>query len=238
MFPSSSAACLGLKPTNKPRQNMKTNTSLKLLALAASVVLGAGSVARADSALPAEQAAPLAVENQGLLGQVYGNLEYSYINLDNTSTHADAYDFSLNKPLSYGLDGFLGYSYSQSGVIAGSRVKSNLLDAGLRAFSTHYNWGKPYVEAGVGYAWTRYAGTKDNSFVWEAAVGAEFQVARNTTVTPYVQYVDVPDLSGDNTWNFGVKANYWVESNWAVTAGLQLDDDHNTAFTVGTNFRF
>lgn len=215
---------------------MKTNTSFKILSLAAALVLGLGS-AHADSTLPAD-ASTLPADSQGLLGQVYGNLTYSYINLDNTSTHADAYNFELNKPLSFGLDGFLGYEYAQSGVFGGSRVKSNIVDGGLRAFSSHYNWGKPYVEAGVGYAWTRYAGNKDNSFVWEAAVGAEFQVARNATVTPYIQFVDTPDLGGDNTWNFGVKGNYWVQSNWAVTAGFQYDDNHNSTFTVGTNFRF
>jgi hypothetical protein len=217
---------------------MKTNTSFKLLTLAAAAVLALGGTARADSTLPADQPVTLPADSQGLLGQVYGTLTYSYVDLADVSTHADAFDFQLNKPLSFGLDGFLGYSYAQSGVVAGDRAKTNMLDGGLRAFSTHYNWGKPYVEAGVGYAWTRYAGVKDNSFVWEVAVGAEFQVAPKATVTPYVQYVDAPDLAGNNTWNFGVKANYWVESNWAVTAGIERDDDQNTSFTVGTNFRF
>ena len=211
---------------------MKTNTSFKLLTLA--LALGLGATARADSTLlPSEQPAALPADNDGLLGQVYGTLTYSYINLDNTSTHLDSYNFEINQPLSFGLDGFLGYNYAN-----GSGLRSNMIDTGLRAFSTHYNWGKPYVEAGAGYAWTRTGGTKDNSFVWEAAVGAEFQVYPKTTVTPYIQYVDAPDLNGSNTWNFGVKGNYWVTPQWAVTAGLKYDDSHNTAFTVGTNFRF
>jgi tripartite-type tricarboxylate transporter receptor subunit TctC len=58
------------------------------------------------------------------------------------------------------------------------------------------------------------------------------------TITPYVQFADAPDLAGDGTWNFGVKGNYWVNSQWAVTAGVELDDDENVGFTVGTNFRF
>lgn len=211
---------------------MKTNNSLKLLTLA--LALGLGVSARADSTLPGEQPpAPPAGENLGLLGQVYGALTYSYINLDNVSTHLDSYDFELNQPLSFGLDGFLGYSYA-----SGSGLRSNMVDTGLRAFSTHYNWGKPYVEAGVGYAWTRAGGVKDNSFVWEAAAGVEFQVCPKGTVTPYVQYVDAPDLAGANTWNFGVKGNYWVTPQWAVTGGFQYDDNHNSAFTIGTNFRF
>lgn len=173
-----------------------------------------------------------------MLGQVYGTLTYSYINLDATSTHADNYSFSVNQPLAFGLDGILSYDFSQSGEVAGSRVRQNTVGAALRAFSTAFNRGKPYVEAGAGFAWARYAGTTDNSFVWEVAGGVEFQVAPATTVTPYIQYVDAPDLAGGGEWNFGVKANHWVNSQWAVTAGLELDNDQNTAFTVGTNFRF
>ena len=211
---------------------MKTNTSFKLLTLA--LALGLGATARADSTLlPSEQPAALPADSQGLLGQVYGTLTYSYINLDNTSTHLDSYDFEINQPLSFGLDGFIGYNYAH-----GSGLRSNTIDTGLRAFSTHYNWGKPYVEAGAGYTWVRASGAKDNSFVWEAAAGVEFQVAPRATVTPFVQYTDAPDLAGGSKTNFGAKANYWIDAQWSVTAGLARDDSYNTAFTVGTHFRF
>jgi len=216
---------------------MKNHTSLKLLALASALVLGTAA-ARADSTLPADNAAGAATENLGLLGQSYTSLSYSYTNLDNSSVHGDSYNFEFNQPLSFGFDGFLGYSYSQSSVFGGSRLKSNIVDAGLRAFSTRYNWGKPYVEAGVGYSWNRYAGAKDNAFMWEVGAGVEFQVAPKATVTPYIQYVDVPEIDSGHGWNFGVKGNYWVTSRWAATLGAELDDDHNSTFTIGTNFRF
>ena len=89
-------------------------------------------------------------------------------------------------------------------------------------------------KTGAGYAWT----SGDNSFVWEVAVGTEFQVKPKTTVTPYVQYTDAPDLAGDGTWTFGAKGNYWVNSQWSVTAGVELSDEKDVRFTVGTNFRF
>jgi hypothetical protein len=117
-------------------------------------------------------------------------------------------------------------------------VKQHVLGAALRAFSTSYNWGKPFVEAGGGYAWIKYAGAKDNSFIWHVAVGAEFQMAPQATVTPYVRYEDAPDLAGGSTWTAGVKGSYWIDTSWAVTAGIERDDEQNTAFTVGTNFRF
>jgi hypothetical protein len=136
------------------------------------------------------------------------------------------------------LDGVLTYDWTQSGLVAGDRARQQTLGGALRAFSTSYTWGKPFVEGGVGYVWTKYAGNHDNSFVWEATVGSEFQVAAKTTVTPYVQYLNAPDLANSGTWNFGVKANYWVNTQWAVTGGVSIDDDNNAGFTVGTNFHF
>lgn len=216
---------------------MKITPSLKSLVFASAAALGLAVAGHADSVLPADHPAPVATE-QGLLGQTYGTLTYGYVNFDNTSVHGDQYTFEVNQPLSFGLDGFLGYSYGETGSIAGAAVRQNAVEAGLRAYGANLNWAKPYVEAGAGYAWTRYAGTKDNSFFWEAAVGAEIPVARATTVTPYVKYIDVPDLGNGNSWNFGAKANYWVNSQWAVTVGAEIDDDHNTTFTIGTNFHF
>ena len=78
----------------------------------------------------------------------------------------------------------------------------------------------------------------ENSVLWEVAAGAEFQVTSRATVTPYVQYVDAPDLAAEGTWNFGVKGSYWIDRSWAVMAGFERDDEQNSAFTVGTNFRF
>jgi hypothetical protein len=208
---------------------MKTKKSfLTSLALATTLVAGLGLTSARADVDPAAAPASSTV-GQGLLGQVYGALTYSYIDLDGVSSHADDYHFSLNQPLSFGLDGFLSYDF-----IDFDGGHSNVVLAGVRPFSTRFNWGKPYVEAAAGYAWT----SGDNSFVWQIAAGAELQVSPEFTVTPYVKYTDAPDLAGDGTWNFGAKGNYWVNSQWAVTAGVNFDDDSNVGFTVGTNFRF
>ncbi len=215
---------------------MKSSSTIKTLILATALTLGFGASARADDSV-ATAPAPTAGD-LSLLGQAFGTLTYSYINLDGTSTHGDSYTLEVNQPLAFGIDGVFAYDYMQSGLVAGSRVKQHTLSAAIRAFSTSFNWGKPYVEAGVGYAWARYAGNRDDSFVWEVAVGTEFQVAPRATVTPYIQYVDAPDLAGSGVWNFGARASYWIDSSWAVTAGFEIDDEQNSTFTVGTNFRF
>jgi len=216
---------------------MNTSYKIKSLFLASALALGLGVVARADDGTTAAKVVPVA-GSQGLLGQVYGTLTYDYIDLDGPATHADSYTLSSNQPLAFGLDGVLGYNFTQWGAGSGARTNQNTLTGAIRAFSTSYNWGKPYVEAGAGYTWVRAAGAKDNSFVWEGAAGVELQVAPRATVTPFVQYTNAPDLAGGNKWNFGVKANYWIDSQWSVTAGLARDNHQNTAFTLGTHFRY
>jgi len=215
---------------------MTTRHIIPSLLLASALALGAGAV-RADDALPATPTEPAAV-NVGLLGQVYGTLSYGYINLDATSVHADNYRLAVNQPLAFGLDGLLSYDFTHAGDFAGAPARQHTFTGALRAFSTSYNWGKPYVEAGIGFTTARYANDGDDSYLWEVAGGVEFQVAPATTVTPYVQYGDTPDLPGAGRWKFGVKANHWVSSTAAVTAGIERDDDQNTMFTIGTNFRF
>jgi hypothetical protein len=219
-------------PTNTTK-NMKTTTPLKALIVVSALALGCGHALRADQGMPEPVAGP-----QGLLGQKYGNLSYSYINLDATSVHADNYSISANHPLAFGLDGMVGYDFTHAGDIAGFPMRQHVLGGALRAFSSAHNWGKPYVEAGAGFTTVRYASAGEDSYFLEAAAGVEFQVAPATTVTPFVQYLDAPDLPGAGQWKFGVKANHWLTSQAAIAGGIMRDDDQNTTFTIGTNFRF
>ena len=217
---------------------MKQNIILKNLLLTATAAVALAVSARADTPLestPLESTTPV---HQGLLGQQYAGLTYSRIDLDNSSVNADNFEFAFNQPLNTGLDAVFAYNWTQLGQIAGNRPNTQSVTGGLRAFSNAYTWGKPYVEAGIGYAWQRAQPGSDSSIVWQVAVGTEFQLAPAFSVTPYVQYADAPDLAGSGTWNFGAKANYWIDSQWAVTVGLARDDNQNTTFTVGTNFRF
>jgi hypothetical protein len=217
---------------------MKQNNLLKNLLLSAAAALSLATLARADVPLadqpPLESTTPV---GQGLLGQQYASLTYSYIDLD-APVHADNFSFGFNQPLNTGLDAVFSYDWTQTGLFAGDRLNQQSVTAGLRAFSNAFAWGKPYVEAGGGFAWQRGYGTSDNSLVWGAGVGVEFQLAPAVTVTPFVKYADAPDLAGNGAVTYGVKANYWVDSQWSVTGGLSRDDDQNTSFTIGTNFRF
>ena len=47
---------------------------------------------------------------QGLLGEIYASLNYSYIDLD-APTHADNFSFGFNQPLNVGLDAVFSYDW-------------------------------------------------------------------------------------------------------------------------------
>jgi hypothetical protein len=210
---------------------------LKNLLISAAAALSLAAFARADVPLEQEPLQSTTPVGQGLLGQQYASLTYTYLDLD-APAHADDYTLGLNQPLNAGLDAIFSYDYTRSGRIAGGRATEHDLLAGLRAFSNHYTWGKPFVEASVGYSWQKFGGAKDDSFAWGLGVGAELQLAPAFTLTPTIKYADAPDLAGSGTWIYAVKANYWIDSQWSVVAGISRDDDHTNGFTVGTNFRF
>jgi len=209
---------------------MKMKIITKTLSMA-TALLGLAAVSRAQDPLPPSG-------TMGLLGQTYAGLNYTFVDLDKSPTNADSFGFEYNQAMNTGLDAILTYDWTQSGLVLGDRARQQTIAAALRAFSTSYSWGKPYVEAGVGYTRTRFAGAHDSSLVWDVGVGTEFQLAPKATVTPYIKYSDAPDLAGSGTWNFGAKGNYWVTSQWAVSVGVNYDDDHDAGYTVGTSFRF
>lgn len=218
---------------------MKQNITLKSLLLVATAAFGLAASAQAGEGPMTEPAQPVSsATSLGLLGQTYAGLSYSYLNLDNSPVNAASYGFEYNRPLNPGFDATFTYDWAQSGPIAGDRAHEQTLTAALREFVTTQSWGKPYVEAGVGYDWLRFAGTKDHSFVWLVSAGVEFQPTPVLTITPFVRYTRTGGYSDEDTVNYGVKANYWVTRQWAVTAGIDRNDDQDMTYKIGVNVRF
>ena len=221
----------GQRPAGPTHQTtMQQNHFFKSLLLL-TAALGLAGAARAADPMSAAPVPPSGT--MGLLGQTYAGLTYSYVDLKHSTSHTDDYRFDYNQPLNAGLDSSLSYDFMQTGP-----VKQQAVAGALRAYCSAYSWGKPYVEAGAGYTWERGGGVRDNSVLWEIAVGTEFQLAPAFTLTPFVKYQGTPDLASRDLWNYGAKANYWVDSQWALTAGLDRDNHQAMRYLVGTNFRF
>lgn len=210
--------------------------SSKNLIMAAALALGLASAAFAQSA---NVAVPNPADNKaaGLLGVNYVTTGYSYTDLDNTGTHVSDFTLTLNENLRDGIDGIVEYGYGRSSKIAGSRITQHDILFGARAFLTS-GATKPYVEAGVGWVWQKGFGSSDDSFAYGLGVGAEIQIAPAATLTPFVRYEDITRGSNNDSWTYGLKANYWVSSRVGLQAGIARDDDKNMNYSVGANFRF
>jgi opacity protein-like surface antigen len=215
---------------------MNQKTILKSLVLAAVAALGLGVSARADGTSASAPAA--ALSSLGLLGQTYAGVSYSYVHLDSSPVSADRYSFEYNQPLAAGLDAIFNYDRTQAGLLAGDRGYTQAVDASLRAFSTAYTWGKPYIEAGIGAERAKFLGVKDDSLAWIAGAGIEFHVAQDVTVTPFIRYTRTNGFADRNTADVGVKANYWLTKQLAVTGALSRDDAKNVSYKLGINVRF
>lgn len=220
---------------------MKQKIILKSLLLSVMAATGLATSAFAggddpNAPAPAAAAAPVAPVS-GLLGQTYAGLTYSYDRLNASPVNADTYGFEYNQPLNPGFDAVFNYDWTQSGALAGERAREQQLAATLRAFTTR-SWGRPYVEAGLGYDWMKFAGAKDHSFLWIAGAGVEFQPLAELTVTPFVRYEQANGYADNHEVSYGVKANYWLTKQWALTGAVSRNDSQDMTYKLGVNVRF
>jgi len=220
---------------------MKKNLILKSLLVSAMAAAGLATSAFAGGNEPNGPApapgAALSSGTPGLLGQTYAGLSYSYVHLDAAPVNAASYGFEYNLPLNAGFDAVFNYDWTQSGPFAGDRAHEQKLAAALRAF-TAQGWGTPYLEAGVGYDRMRFAGVKDDSFVWIAGAGVEFQTGTALTVTPFVRYEQANGYTDNHEFTYGVRANYWLSRQVALTAAVSRNDSQDMAYRFGVNVRF
>lgn len=215
---------------------MKNVTSFKTLILAGAVALGLATAAVAGEG-PAAASAPVS-PGRGLLGQNYVNLSYSFVDLQGTSLDAHSFGFELHQNVQEGIDTLLEYNYLRSEPFAGGHITQDSLVAGGRAFTSFHGF-KPYAEAGLGWVWQRAPlGFSDNSFAYFAGVGAEFQVAPDVSVTPFVRYLDGTKSSFDHEWDYGVRANWWATEKIGLTAGVIRDNSRNMEYNIGVNYRY
>ena len=220
---------------------MKNVPTFKTLILTAALAAGLSSPAFADdTADPAAAPAPAAaVDNgHGLLGQNYANLGYHYTDYTDSSLHSDSLDFTLNQGIRDGLDTMFEYGYTRSSDTGIGRVTQQQADVGARAY-TNFQGFKPYVEAGLGWGWQHAPAVEHkSSFIWFGGVGAEFQVAKDLSVTPLVRYSYADRFTSHGEWDYGVKANYWVTEKIGLQVSLLRDNTRDLSYGAGINFRF
>lgn len=212
---------------------MNSFHSLQKFLAAGALALGltVSAVAGGDDASPS-------LVGQGLLGQSYYHASYGFVNLDGTRIDAHALNLDYNRAVDTGLDTFASARFLRSGRLPGGRHTEHALNLGGR-FHTVLQGVKPYWDAGIGWAWAKGpGGFRDNTFTWQTGIGAEVAMAHGLTLTPYVQYGDAIDFVDGDSWNVGVKGNYWLNAQTAILAAVDRQIDESWEYRVGVNVRF
>lgn len=225
--------------TNQQTKTMNTKNITKTVLLAATCALW-GSVA----ALAADDPAVVSVAvdqdpvPRGALGQNTAALGFSYIDADDSGIDANAINLTLNQGLRTGLDTLLEYNYLRSENTGFGDIVEHKFNFGGRAY-TNFHGFRPFVDGGIGWTWLKAPlGLSDNSFLWFASIGAEFQATADLTITPMIRFWDATSYTDGDTWEYGVKANYWVNEKLGVTAKVIRADSESTEYGLGINYRF
>jgi opacity protein-like surface antigen len=220
---------------------MNTVTKYKSLILVAACASGLAAPAFASDD-PVAAAAPatttISPMTHGVLGQNVANLGFSYVDIDDSKIDAAAFNLTVNQALRTGVDTLFEFNWLRSEDTGLGRITEQKVNFGGRAY-TNYRGFKPFVDGGLGWVWLKAPlGFSDNSFFVFASVGAEFQATPELTITPSVRYWYATKNSVGDTWDFGVKANYWASEKFAVTGKISMDDDQTVEYGLGFSYRY
>ncbi len=221
---------------------MNQKISPRTIAGAFVVAISLAATASAQTPTPAgptRSEVPMQIDaGRGLLGQSYVKLGYTYDDVHDSPADIQELRFEYNQPIETGFDVNLGYTGGRSSLFEGQRLTRQSIDANAVAFVPGLTWGKPYVSAGAGWLWTKNAGVKGNSFLYQFETGVEWQATGALSLRPFVQYVDAPSVHLSDHWHYGVKANYWFSGAWGVNASLSLDNKVDAGYGAGVTYRF
>jgi opacity protein-like surface antigen len=218
---------------------MTKKITMKTLLLAGALAFGLGASSFAQST-GASVPAPGSDTGKGLLGQSYVNLGYSYTDAHKKPFDIQGLNFDYNQPLNTGFDLNVALGDNWSSQYSRTRFREVSAFANAIAFIHDLSWGKPFIGVGAGYIRTKFSGSKDWAFAGDLSTGVEFQVTKDLSITPVATYTDTTSsqITRENRWEYGVKANYWITSDWALSAGVSRDNQVDTTYSIGTTFRF
>ncbi len=216
--------------------------NVRILLCAGGIALGLATAAAqtttTPAATPSSQPESAIETGQGLLGQRYFNLGYSYDDVHHSPMDLQALRFEYNQPLGPGFDVNLGYTGARSSEFAGLRQTQQSVDFNAVGYMSGYGFGRPYLSAGAGWLWLKTGGDKANSFLYQFETGVEWPATKAFSLTPFVRYIDASSVHVDNHWNYGLKANYWLGARWGLNAAVALDNKVDASYGLGVALRF
>jgi hypothetical protein len=184
--------------------------------------------------------APDPVVTGGFLGQDYAGVEVGYVrHHDGPPRVLHRYGFLAARPMPNreNLDGFFNYNYTH-GSHLGIDMNQHDFTTGLLAFRRNGPVA-PFLQGGLGWAWSKTGSMQSNSFLYSIRGGVEFLLTPYASLTPTVTFREARRFD-DQAWIFGVKAAFRMNRDWSASLGLQVDnaDSHNVETAVGIQRRF
>jgi len=204
------------------------------------------------------QTATASETSQGSLGKRYAGLSFGVSDLKGTE-YVFGTGVGVNAPVTNYLDASVGYSYSwyKNDALQYYTYKydTHSLNTDFVFYKTIAGGLKPFISAGIGYAWTtrefEYRSSyfngdfkmKDDFATWGTSVGIEIPL-RWIALTPSI------GLSGDfenersQTWNYGLQASSWITPKVGIQAGVAFsepksrDYDGNWSYSAGIRIKF
>jgi hypothetical protein len=216
----------------------------------AALVLTGASYGQATSNYTSTR--PSVRDNPGVLGQSYGDLNYSWVDFRHSA--AKAYDLgaSANLPIAPGIDAGLGYQYYRQSdsydPFAGRSYdyRYHMLGANANFFAPTRG-AKPFIGGLVGYEWThgslRRLRTYDNQWVWGATGGVEVPVGL-FAFTPHVGYTDTMHSGSTGSWHYGAEAHHWFSETVGAYVDATFHDPNRNGgpeawtYTAGLRMRY
>jgi hypothetical protein len=213
---------------------MKIKPSVKLAISGALLALGVSASALAQSAAPV-----MNTDSGGLLGQTYTGVEFGYTHhVEGLPSVLHRYGFVSSRPLTEAkenVDAAFRYNYTRGSALGATATQHDVAVA-FTGYLPLQNV-KPFIEGDAGWVWSRGDAAHESSFLYLFGAGAEFALARQLALTPFVTYQEAPRFH-DHVWNYGAKASYRFNRDWSSTLTVQADDQHNVEYAVGVQRRF
>lgn len=159
---------------------------------------------------------------RGLNGTDY--ISPTFLWSDNDTFDYTGVGFRLNKSVHPSFDFIATTGFSRSQRVAGARASSDDFDAGVR-WHTVTGWGRPFVEATLGYNWWKYGAARDHSFTYALATGVELQLTDKFSIAPLVGYSDATAYPGGGDFYGVLRTNYWIDDRWSIRVNFSFTND-------------
>lgn len=230
---------------------MKTTKSF---AAATAALLLAG-LAGAQTTAPVPSTSLSIRDNPGVLGHGFTDVSYSWVDFSrDRGVDADGFIVGVNGniPVSPGFDVGLGYNYYREN---GHRNPFTGTDFDARyhqlaASGTLFapmGGLKPFLNAGLGYQWSRgdlqRLRTFDDMWLWGASLGAEIPFGA-FSLTPRIGYSDAFDDNGLRSWHYSGELHHWFNERMGGYLNVGFHNPRNGfradawTYTAGVRMKF